>query len=266
MTHPGSMTDRLVAVVPVFNEAATVGAVVRGLRAVCPVIVVDDASTDRSGARAVAAGAACVIRLASRAGKGAALRAGFTEALRRGAEAVATLDGDGQHDPADLPRLRRAACRLPPALVVGDRLGGGAGDRIPRTRRMAIGVADRLLRWLTRSAIRDTQCGFRVYPAALLRAVVLREEGFVLETEVLVAAVRHGYPLISVPVRSIYPPGRASRFRALADGGRIGRYIGREVLREAPRRLGAEILGRRVRLETATGRGRFTASAVADPR
>lgn len=239
------MTDGVVAVVPVFNEAATVGAVVRRLREVCPVIVVDDASTDGSGAKAAAVGAACVLRNPRRAGKGAALRWGFAEALRRDATAVATLDGDGQHDPRDLPRLLAAAREAPQALVVGDRLARPDGDRIPATRLGAIRVADWCLRRLTRAGIRDTQCGLRVYPAAFLRAVSLREEGFVLETEALVRAARAGYGVVSVPVRRIYPPGRASRFRALADGGRIGWYLARESLREVGRRLRDEALGRR---------------------
>jgi glycosyltransferase involved in cell wall biosynthesis len=238
----------VVAVIPVFNEAATVAGVVTRLRDLCPVIVVDDASTDTSAVRAAAAGASCVIRTGRRTGKGGALRAGFAEALRRDAGAVVTVDGDGQHDPGDLPRLLAAARRAPGALVVGDRLRCRGGDRIPRVRRLAIRAADRFVRWLTRTPICDTQCGFRVYPAAFLRAVALREEGFVLETEALVGAARRGHALVSVPVRAIYPPGRASRFRALADGVQIGRYIAREVLREAPRRLAAEVRGRRVRV------------------
>ncbi len=231
------MTPRLLAVVPAFNEAPTVGAVVAALREVCPVIVVDDGSTDATGARALAAGATRVIMRARRGGKGAALRGGFAEALRLGARAVATLDGDGQHDPADLPRLLAAARSSPRALVLGNRLAREDGARIPAARRGAIRLADRVVRWLTGAAIRDTQCGFRVYPAAFLRAAALREEGFVLETEALVGAVRLGYPLVSVPVRAIYPPGRRSRFRALGDGLRIGWYLTRQLAMSGPARL-----------------------------
>jgi glycosyltransferase involved in cell wall biosynthesis len=241
----------VVAVVPVFNEAATVGGVVSALSGVCPVIVVDDGSTDGSGACAAMAGAVAVVRTPRRGGKGAALRAGFAEALRMRADAVVTLDGDGQHDPAELPRLLAAAGHAPEALVIGDRLGGSPGDRIPPARLAAIRTADVFVRWLTGSPLRDSQCGYRVYPAAFLRAAPLRQEGFVLETEALVGAARRGHALVSVPVRAIYPRDRASRFRALADGVRIGWYLAREVVREASRRLAPDGRGRRLRLPAA---------------
>lgn len=225
--RPGSEPSWLWAVVPVFNEARTLGPVVAGLRAYCPVVVVDDASTDGSAAVARAAGAAAIVRHPARRGKGAALRTGFAVALRRGAHAVATLDGDGQHDPEDLPCLARAARAAPDALVLGDRLAAPGGDAIPLARRLAIRAADRVLRAVLRCAVSDSQCGYRVYPATFLRQTLLREEGFVLETEALVRASRSGFRLVSVPIRRIYPPGRRSRFRAIGDAVRIGAYLAR---------------------------------------
>jgi glycosyltransferase involved in cell wall biosynthesis len=214
-------------VVPVFDEVATLGRVVRAARAHCPVIVVDDASTDESARVAIRSGAAEVLRHPRRAGKGAALRTGFGAALRHGAAAVATLDGDGQHDPADLPRLLAAHRAAPDALVLGDRFGGTRGDPIPALRRAAIRVADRALGPLLPGPVSDSQCGFRIYPGAFLRDVPLREERFVLETEALVRAVRAGYRLVSVPVRSVYPKGRPSRFQPVADAARIGWFLAR---------------------------------------
>jgi glycosyltransferase involved in cell wall biosynthesis len=228
----------ILAVVPVHNEAATIGGVVAALTPRCPVIVVDDASTDDSGRQAVSAGAVCVLRHPTRIGKAAALRTGFAEALRRGAAHVATLDGDGQHDPADLPRLVAAAHRHANTLVLGDRLRDPAGDRMPALRSVAIQCADRVLGWLIRADVRDSQCGYRIYPARFLRMARLVERGFTVETEAIVAAARIGVRLASVPVRRIYPVGRRSRFQALPDGLRIARYLAREVARElrGPRR------------------------------
>ena len=152
-------------------------------------IVVDDASTDGSAGAATRAGAARgPAPSAGREGKGAALRTGFGAALRHGAAAVATLDGDGQHDPADLPRLCAAHREAPDALVLGDRFGAGGGDPIPTLRRLAIRAADRALGSLLPAPLSDSQCGFRIYPGRFLRDVALREERFVLETEALVRA------------------------------------------------------------------------------
>jgi glycosyltransferase involved in cell wall biosynthesis len=221
------VTTGLWAVIPVFDEVATVGAVVAALRAQCPVIVVDDGSTDGSGSAADRAGAARVLRHARREGKGAALRTGFGAALRHGATAVVTLDGDGQHDPADLPRLVAAHGQAPDALVLGNRFVPGAGDPIPPLRRLAIRAADRALGSIVPAPISDSQCGFRIYPGGLLRDVVLREGRFVLETEALVQAAHAGYRFISVPIRSVYPAGRRSRFHAVTDVVRIAWYLAR---------------------------------------
>jgi len=221
------MTDQLWAVVPVFDEVSTLGSIVERLRAHCPVIVVDDASTDGSARAAGRSGAAVVVRHARRAGKGAALRTGFCAALRRGATAVATLDGDGQHDPADLPRLLAAHVAAPDALVLGHRFGAVAGDPIPALRRLAIRAADRILGPILPTRPSDSQCGFRIYPGAFLREIPLVEDGFVLETEALVQATWAGYRLVSVPIRSVYPRGRRSRFHAVTDVARIAWYLAR---------------------------------------
>jgi glycosyltransferase involved in cell wall biosynthesis len=221
------MTGGLWAVVPVFDEVGTLGRVVERLRAHCPVIVVDDASTDGSAGVAARAGAVEVVRHAHRQGKSAALRTGFDVALRHGAHAVATLDGDGQHDPADLPHLLAAHARTPDALVLGDRFGPRRGDPIPVLRRVAIRAADRTLGPLLPVPLSDSQCGFRIYPAAFLREIPLREGRFVLETEALVRAAWAGYRLVSVPIRSVYPRGRRSRFHAVTDVARIAWYLAR---------------------------------------
>ncbi|HXA97838.1 MAG TPA: tryptophan 7-halogenase [Candidatus Dormibacteraeota bacterium] len=214
-------------VIPVFNEAATVGDIVERARLHGPVLVVDDGSTDRSAAAAAAAGAE-VIALGGRRGKGAALRRGFAEGLRRGVERVVTLDGDGQHDPDDIPRLLKAAVEEPRSLVIGGRLAGLAerSERVmPVGRLAALRVAGFFIDWLSGVAVADTQSGFRVYPSALLSSVSPRRGGFVLESEMLLRAAAGGFPVIEVPIAPIHFEDRRSRFRPARDGVAVGGFL-----------------------------------------
>ncbi|HMH49601.1 MAG TPA: glycosyltransferase family 2 protein [Candidatus Acidoferrum sp.] len=208
--------------VPAFNEAATIAGVVTGALAHAPVIVVDDGSIDATAALARAAGAE-VIRHPRRQGKGQAIRTGLAVAAARGATAVVTLDGDGQHDPADIPRLRAAAAALPGALVIGGRLGESGG--FGRGRLNAVRVAGFFVNWVTGLHVEDTQSGFRLYPLPLVRDLPTRHGGFVFETEVLIAAARRGVMVCEVPVRTSPRTAQRSRFRPLVDGVRIGAYL-----------------------------------------
>ncbi|MDQ3127802.1 MAG: glycosyltransferase family 2 protein, partial [Chloroflexota bacterium] len=94
----------IVALIPAHDEAPRIGAVIAAARAHLAVVVVDDGSSDATASVARAAGAT-VIEQHPNQGKGAALRAGFRTALDNGAEAILTLDADGQHDPAEIPRF-----------------------------------------------------------------------------------------------------------------------------------------------------------------
>jgi hypothetical protein len=208
-------------VVPAFNEAPSIAAVVAGARRHAPVLVVDDGSTDGSADRARAAGAE-VVRHPRRLGKGQALRSGFVAARARGAGVIVTLDADGQHDPDEIPLLLAAAAARPGAIIVGGRLESEAP--LPRGRLNAIRVAGFFVTWVTGLHVRDTQSGFRAYPATLFEAVAPRRGGFVLETEILVAAAAHGVAVHEVAITPRPRLGERSRFRLL-DGAAIGTYL-----------------------------------------
>jgi hypothetical protein len=248
----------LVAVIPVFNEAAAIEAVVAGARLHAPVIVVDDGSDDGSGDLAGRAGAD-VLRHHRRRGKANALRTGIAAARARGAAAVITLDGDGQHVTDDLPALVRAARETPDRLIVGNRLAGSAV--LPRGRLNAMHVAAFFVEWVSALSIRDTQSGFRVYPMALLDDVPLSRGGFVFETEVLIAAARRGWRVREVPVVAIPSAWRRSRFRPVRDGMAIGAYIARPVAERWAREIGA--LPRTLLASIAAGDARRRAEGLA---
>jgi len=232
------MSDHLI-LIPVFNEALTIEGIVTRARGHGAVLVVDDGSTDESAALAVLGGAD-VLRLGRRSGKGAALRRGFAEALARGAERVVTLDGDGQHDPDEIPLLLEAATADPAAVVVGGRLGRGGAEAegvIPAGRLDALRVAGFFIDWLTGFPLADTQSGFRVYPARLLRSLEPGGGGFVLESKVLIRAAGAGWRLVETPITARHFPGRRSRFRPVRDGVAVGALLAGEILRRFGREL-----------------------------
>jgi glycosyltransferase involved in cell wall biosynthesis len=211
-----------IAVIPVHNEAATIGPIVAYARQYLPVIVIDDASRDGSAACAAKVGAT-VITLPHRQGKGAALRHGFAVALRQAAEVVVTLDGDGQHNPQDIPRLLAASRVWPHSLIIGNRLT--TPMVVPRHRLYAIRLASFWISWMSEENITDTQSGFRVYPARVLRTLHLRWGGFLLESELLLKATQAGWRVREMPIRALYPPGQTSHYRPVRDGLPAALYL-----------------------------------------
>ena len=223
---------RLAIVIPAFNEARTIRDIAaNALRESPLVIVVDDGSTDGT-ADALSGLAVQVVRHDVNLGKAAALWKGFDAALERGADYVATLDGDGQHDPSDLRKLVNAARVHPRAIVIGARLLDRG--KAPAARRFANRVADFWISWAAGYPIADSQSGERLYPAELLRVVEAghdRRTSFTFESEVLIRGARCGYASVSVPIRTIYAhDGRRSHFRPVRDIGRIVMMVARALL------------------------------------
>jgi len=222
-------------VIPALNEALRIRGVVEGALHSCPnVIVIDDGSDDGTADR-IADLPVTVLRHAQRMGKGAGLRDGFAEALRRGAQGVITMDGDGQHDAADIPRLIEAAQRYPDHIVIGARLRKRASQ--PGYRRLANEFGDWGISWGCGFRVADTQSGQRFYPAAVAGLREVPGEDFVFEAQILISAARQlGVGCVSVPIESRYqshdgegPQFRKSHFRPLHDLYRITSHVVKQV-------------------------------------
>jgi glycosyltransferase involved in cell wall biosynthesis len=222
----------IAVVIPAYNEAATIRSVAeRTLAQAARVIVVDDGSVDGTVA-ALDGLQVTLIRNPRNLGKAASLWRGMSLALAENASAVVTLDGDGQHRPEDIPRLLQAHHASPEALVVGARLH--QGGNIPADRYLANRFANFWVAWAAGQRVEDSQSGFRIYPASLLRALPARlgsAAGFVFESEVLIEAGRRGVRLAWVPVPAIYEPrGRRSHFRPVTDIVLITRMVAWKLL------------------------------------
>lgn len=226
---------RILALVPAYTEAPRVAAVVRGAAAHLPVLVVDDGSSDGTAEVAESAGAE-VLRQRPNQGKGAALRAGFRLALERNCAAVVTLDADGQHDPAEIPRFLDASRAAGADLIVGRR----DFARMPPVRRVANTLGGLVFSWAIGRRIADNQSGYRLVSARLMSLLIdSAEDGFAFEVEMIAVCVREGWPIEWVPISTIYA-GEPSHIRPLAHARSFWRAVrdARRIVREgrtAPR-------------------------------
>ncbi|HUS54706.1 MAG TPA: glycosyltransferase family 2 protein [Thermohalobaculum sp.] len=214
--------------IPAHNEEKTIRAVVEGALAhVDRVLVVNDGSIDGTVA-ALAGLPVKIVDHAENRGKGYRLAQGLEHAFSLGAEAVLTLDADGQHDPNDIPAFIAAAHMAPDCLVMGDRFADQTS--MPEGRAASIRFGDFFISWASGRKIRDGQCGMRLYPARLWRQTQIPEAErahFVFETAVLLRAAEAGFAIVRVPIKARYLGFvlRPSHFRPVIDTLRIVRTI-----------------------------------------
>lgn len=215
---------RVCVVIPAFNEGARIGGVVRRVRVVLPdVVVVDDGSQDATTANAEAAGAK-VLRHAVNSGKGAALGTAFRYVREQGFDAVITMDGDGQHDPADIPGFLDVYRRGAFQVLVGNRMYDTR--RMPWIRLMT----NRFMSWLLSremgQPVPDTQCGYRLYSLSVLPEKGTASSRFAAESEILMELSARGVRIGSVPVATVYG-GEQSKIHPVKDTVRFFRMLRR---------------------------------------
>jgi glycosyltransferase involved in cell wall biosynthesis len=200
--------ERVVALIPAYQEAPRIGPVVQAAGRHLPVVVVDDGSTDRTADVARVAGATLLVQRPNQ-GKGAALRAGFRHAIRDGCGAVVTLDADGQHDPAEIPGFLQAWDARNAELIIGRR----TFHEMPAIRRLANELGTWTFSWAVGRSIPDNQSGYRLIARSLMeRLLDSQEQGFEFEVEMITTAIRAGYAIDWVPIRTIYS-GEPSHIR-----------------------------------------------------
>ena len=217
--HSAQYPKSYAVVIPAYNEAATIRQVAHAALQHSPlVIVVDDGSSDGTAAQLKDMNVE-ILRNVTNLGKAGSLWRGLQYAISQGAQAVMTLDGDGQHDPHDIPDLLNEARINPHAVIIGARLLNR--ENAPKARLFANNFADFWVSWAAGQFVQDSQSGFRLYPRSLIENVSInchRSRSFVFESEILIEAGRRGHAIISTPIVSLYHENaRPSHFHAGSD-------------------------------------------------
>jgi glycosyltransferase involved in cell wall biosynthesis len=195
---------RRVAIVPALNEEDTVPRVIDELRAFDPgldVVVIDDGSVDRTAEVAAARGAR-VLRLPFNLGIGGAVQTGFRFAFENGYDVAIRVDGDGQHDPAELPRLLEPVLRGEADIAVGSRFASEDADgyRSSRSRRIGIRILAAVVSRIVGQRVTDTTSGFQVLNRNGIALFARDYPHDYPEVEATIMVFRHRLRLVEVPV------------------------------------------------------------------
>jgi len=234
-TYPDLKLNPLVVVIAAYNEADNIGAVLDEIPqqiADVPVslLVIDDGSTDATTKVAERHGA-LVCTLSANRGHGVALRLGYRIARDGGAQYIATLDGDGQWDPADLPAMVRIMQAGEADFVLGSRQLGQT-ENTDAFRNLGVKFFAKVISALTSTNITDTSSGLRLMRADLTGTVTQTQPQY-QTSELLIGALLQGYRVAEVPtVMRQRMSGESKKGRNLAYGLRYARVITNTYRRE----------------------------------
>jgi glycosyltransferase involved in cell wall biosynthesis len=237
---PGSPSSGTLVAIPAHNESATIKDVVTAARThASDVLVIDDGSADETAARAKEAGAT-VVEHETNSGYGAALKTAFEEADKRRADELVILDGDGQHDPDDIPRFVETLQNNEAEIVIGSRFA--AETKMPAYRRLGLSVVN-LLTNLSHGVLRseswveDTQSGYRAYSRQAIRSLAETDEigsRMSASTDILYHAHHNDYTIEEVGTTIDYEIEEGSSHHPLSHGIHLVMNIVKTIERDRP--------------------------------
>lgn len=211
-------------VIPVFNEELTVGAVIERVRVSVEktgfpyeILVIDDCSTDNS-LEILKGKKVRVYHLPRHMGKGYALRLGFREAK---GQIIVTLDSDGSHKPEELQKLLKPIINNEADFVIGSRFLYAENIFSNKLNRIGVQLFDFFIRLLTGKVTTDSQSGYRAFKSAVLRNITLKSNGYEIESEMLVKALKKGFRTKEVSIRFEQRTYGKSKLDPFKDGVKI---------------------------------------------
>lgn len=208
-------------VVPLYNEAAVIGDVIRDARAVFPnVVAVDDGSTDDSAEQAAAAGA-YVVRHPINLGQGAALQTGIDYVTRfTDAKYLVTFDADGQHDPADALAMTQRADRDDLSIIYGSRFLEGSVD-IGWAKRLVLKTAAMVTRWRTGLKLTDAHNGLRLLRRDAGQSLQMQQDRMAHASEIINQLAKTDLPWAEMPVHIRYTDYSRAKGQSLLNSVNI---------------------------------------------
>ena len=214
--------DYIWIVIPVFNHSKTIKDVVeKSLQKCDRVVVVDDGSTDADIAELLSGTGAEVITHPQNRGKGSALRTAAGHIIKNGGKYIITLDADGQHAPEDIEKFIPHITEDCRTIILGTR--DFDSGNVPERSKFGRKFSNFWIRYETGCDVRDSQSGFRGYPASLLAETRCISEHYAFETEILVRGAWKGLQVVNVNISVFYPEKakRITHFKPFLDNLRI---------------------------------------------
>ncbi len=229
----GHRAPKVIVAIPAYNEEIAIGSVVlRTLKYADEVVVVDDGSGDHTAEVARLAGARVLTHEKNR-GKGAGIRDAFAYAKDNGADILVLMDGDGQHDPDEIPRLIEPILDRATDIVNGSRHKGK--NNAPAYRRLGQHILNGVTNAGTGQKLSDTQSGFRAFARRTFGCFSFRQNGMGIESEMLMDAAEAGARIGEVPVNVRYDV-EGSTYNPVVHGVSVLCSLAGELLRRLPGR------------------------------
>ena len=190
--------SELCVLIPAYNAEATLRGVIEGVKTSrFDIVVVDDGSRD-STPRIVREMGVTLLRHPENRGKGRALRTGFNYVIEHGYEAVITIDADGQHDPADIPRFVELYRQGRPDIIIGSR--AAQFNEMPWLRRFWNQLGAKAVSRLTKTPVSDSQSGYRLVRTDVIGDLQLTTSTYEMEMELLIKACKKVYRVVTMDV------------------------------------------------------------------
>ena len=211
------MKSRHWVVIPAYNESRTVQKVIQEVKRYSDnIVVVDDGSKDRTYEIAKKENIP-VLRQIVNLGKGTALKTGCEYAISKGAKVIVTMDADGQHEAADIPRLTKVLEDEDLDIVIGKR---GFNRRMPFVFKYGNLMLNKINQILFQVKITDTQSGFRVFKTSAYKKLIWESQDYSMEAEMVANIGKHKLKYKEIPIKTIY----SDRYKGttILDGIKIG--------------------------------------------